>query len=161
MRRVRPLVVALMLMLAGCGVRPSEVTTMGDAPTGVARGVTLYFVDDAGRLTPQLRQTDQLGTIPEALALLLATQPGKDGLHTEISSTAGVTKVVVTSSPGLVQLRVPLADYEVTARGIDQIVCTALGVSVQRGEPRDTLVRVSFTLESAESGKDRSCPVIS
>jgi hypothetical protein len=150
----------LVLLLGGCGVRASGVTTMGTAPTGVAPGVTLYFVDDAGRLTPQLRETGRLGTIPEALALLLDGPPREPGLHTEISLRGGVTRVVVSTSPGLLHLAVPLAGYEVTPRGIDQIVCTALGVAVQRGAALDTRVRVSFTLTTPESDRKRTCPVI-
>ncbi|GAB7044265.1 MULTISPECIES: hypothetical protein [Catenuloplanes] len=162
MRRHRPLpaVLSAALLLAGCGVPASDPVAAGDAPTGVAPGVTLYFVDDAGRLVPQLRETGRLGTVPEALALLLAGPPRDGDVHTEITSAGGVTRVVVTTSPGLMHLAVPLAGYEVTSRGIDQIVCTAVGVAVQRGEPRDIRVRVSLTIPSPESGTVRDCPVI-
>ena len=35
----------VVLLTAGCGVRPSGVITGGPAPTDQARGVTLYFLD--------------------------------------------------------------------------------------------------------------------
>ncbi|KAA5835045.1 hypothetical protein F1721_09600 [Saccharopolyspora hirsuta] len=151
------LVVAV-LLLAGCGVQPSGVADGGEAPTGVAPGVTLYFVDDRGELRPALRQTERLGTISEALSLLL-TGPGVSKLHTEIAQT-GVTRVVVITTPGVIQLNVPLTIDEVTPRGIDQIVCTALGVHVQSGGSRSTEVQVRFVQPTPASDERRTCPLI-
>ncbi|MDR7275720.1 hypothetical protein [Catenuloplanes atrovinosus] len=159
MRR-RCLALALTLLVAGCGVRPSGPAGMGEAPTGVASGVTLYFVDARGRLTPRLHDTGRLGTVAEALELLLgASATVGDGLHSEIE-ISGATRVVTTAEPGLIHLRLPLADYEVTPLGIDQIVCTALGVAVQRGESRATRVRLLLTRSTPELEGDRSCPLI-
>ncbi len=156
MKRIR-LVALAALLLAGCGVAPSGPGADGDAPTGVAPGVTLYFVDAHRRLQPQLRETGRLGTIAEAVSLLL-TGPGGSELDTEIASTP-VTQVVVTTEPGLIQLLVPLTDREVTPLGIDQVVCTALGVHVQSGGSRATKVRISFTQPTPESDVQRTCPL--
>jgi hypothetical protein len=150
--------VAAVVLLAGCGVRPTGVTDGGDAPTGVAPGVTLYFVDSDDRLRPQLWETGRLGTISEALALLLSAPRGA-GLRTEIM-TDRTTRVVVTVTQGVIRLQVPLALYEVTPLGIDQIVCTALGVHVQGGGSRTMKVQVGFTLDTPESDKQRTCPLI-
>jgi hypothetical protein len=159
MRRAWP--AALALLLAGCGVPPSGVTDAGRAPTGVTPGVTLYFVDAGDRLRPQLRRTGRLGTIPEAMALLL-TGPGTSGMRSEIRPRGSTTnQVVVDTRPGLIRLMTPLARYEVTPLGIDQIVCTALAVWVQSGGARDTRVQVTFTLTTPESDKLRTCPLIS
>jgi hypothetical protein len=68
--------------------------------------------------------------------------------------------VVVTTAPGVVHLLVPLALDEVTPRGVDQIVCTALGVHVQGGGPVDARVQVRFTLPTPESDVLRTCPLI-
>jgi hypothetical protein len=146
------------LLLAGCGVRPSGVTDAGDAPTGVAPGVTLYFVNARNELQPDLRRTDRLGTISEAMSLLLNGSRDSD-LHTEIAPNMP-ERVVVTTSPELIQLAVPLAIRDVTPLGIDQIVCTALGVHVQSGGSRSTRVQVHFTLSTPESDKQRTCPLI-
>jgi hypothetical protein len=146
------------VLLAGCGVQPSGVTDAGEAPTGVAPGVTLYFVDAQGTLSPRLRPTDRLGTIAEAMTLLL-WGPGGPDLRTEIAST-DQKRVVVTTAPGVIHLDVPLATYEVTPLGIDQIVCTALGVHVQSGGSPSTTVQVRFTLSTPESDKRRTCPLI-
>ncbi|RSM81943.1 hypothetical protein DMH04_26725 [Kibdelosporangium aridum] len=148
---------AAALLLTGCGVHPSGVIDAGDAPTGVAPGVTLYFVNAHNELEPDLRSTERLGSISEAMSLLL-TGPGNSDLHTEIASNAP-RQVVVTTTPEVIRLTVPLAIREVTPRGIDQIVCTALGVHVQSGGSRNTKVQVRFTLTTPESDKLRTCPV--
>jgi hypothetical protein len=146
------------LLLAGCGVQPSGVIAGGEAPTGVAPGVTLYFVDAHNELRPQLRRTDRLGTIAEAMSLLLSEFDDPD-LHTEIRSIT-TARVVVTTTPDVIQLVVPLAIRDVTPLGIDQIVCTALGVHVQGGGKRSMRVQVHFTLDTPESDKRRTCPLI-
>ncbi|MFG1927316.1 hypothetical protein [Cryptosporangium sp. NPDC048952] len=156
----RGVVAALVvLLLAGCGLRPSGVSDAGRPPTGVAPGVTLYFLDGNGALRPQLRGTGHLGTVSEALAWLL-TGPGDSGLGTGITA-GGTTQVVVTTQPGLVVLKVPLALYEVTPRGIDQIVCTAVGVTTQSEGSRATEVQVRFTIDTPESDVRRTCPLFS
>jgi hypothetical protein len=147
---------ALALLVAGCGIQPSGVTDVSRAPTGVAPGVTLYFVDARNQLRPDLRPTERLGTISEAMALLLSG-PGGSGLRTQITP-GGPTRVVVTTDPGLIRLRVPLGRYEVTSLGIDQIVCTALGVWVQSGGSRSTRVKVIWT--TADPDTQRTCPLI-
>ncbi|GIJ43435.1 hypothetical protein Val02_03210 [Virgisporangium aliadipatigenens] len=149
----------LMFLLAGCGVRPSGVHERGEAPTGVAPAVTLYFVDAQNRLAAQSRRTGRLGTIAEALSLLLEGPGGRDGLSTRIPP-GQPTRVVVDTRPGLIVLRVPLAAYEVAPLGVDQIVCTALGVWIQSGGAPDARVRVSFTLPTPESDAWRTCPVL-
>ena len=149
---------AAVLFLAGCGVQPSGVSDAGQAPTGVAPGVTLYFVDVHQQLKPQPRPTGRLGTIAEAMALLLSG-PGDSDLHTEIASST-VTQVVVTMTPGVIRLLVPLTIHDVTSLGIDQIVCTAMGVHVQSGGARSMKVQVRFTLPTSESDKERTCPLI-
>ncbi|WP_328609732.1 hypothetical protein OG943_11590 [Amycolatopsis sp. NBC_00345] len=147
-------------LLAGCGVQPAGVTDAGQAPTGLAPGVTLYFVDAHERLQPQFRPTGSLGTIPEAMALLL-DGPGSDApLHTEIAS-AGTTKAGAATAFDVIRLTVPLTIEDVTPLGIDQIVCTALGLSRQSGESKATKAQVRFTRPTPESDQERTCPLIS
>ncbi|TDD70320.1 hypothetical protein E1293_34910 [Actinomadura darangshiensis] len=156
MKRIWP--VLAVLLLTACGIQPSGVTGGGEAPTGVTRGVTLYFIDAHGDLTPRLRRTDHLGTIPEAMELLL-WGPGESSLRTEIAPVTP-KRVVVTSTAGVILLRVPFTAQDVTPLGIDQIVCTALAVHVQGGGPRGMKVRIGFTQDTPESGKQRTCPLI-
>ncbi|WP_245192135.1 ATP-binding protein [Amycolatopsis azurea] len=75
-------------LLAGCGVSPDGPTPGGDAPTGVAPGVTLYFVDAQQRLQPDERRSGRLGSIADALALLFSGAAPGQGLHTEIALSA-------------------------------------------------------------------------
>jgi hypothetical protein len=149
---------ATVFLLAGCGVQPSDVTDGGEAPTGVAPGMTLYLVDAQEQLRPELRRTGHLGSISDALALLLSVPSGSD-LHTEIAPTP-VTTVYVTPTTDVLQLSVPLTIDDVTPLGIDQIVCTALGVHVQGGGNRGTKVQVRFVQTTPESDKQRTCPLI-
>ncbi|WP_228554254.1 hypothetical protein [Catenulispora pinisilvae] len=151
---------AVLALIAGCGVTPTGVRAAGQAPGGVAPGPTLYFVDSHEHLQPQLRPTEQLGTIAEALSLLLAGSPGDADLHSEIWGV-GTVQVTVTMAPGVVRLMAPLAFTDVTALGIEQIVCTALGVDVQRGGARSSKVQIVFTQPTPESDTLRTCPLIS
>lgn len=156
MRRIW--IAALALLLAGCGVADSGVSDEGRAPTGVAPGTTLYFVDEDGGLRATLRDTGRLGTITEALTLLL-TGPGDSDLRTEIAPVA-FTKVEVTLDGRVIELRVPLAAEEVTPLGADQIVCTALAAHVQSGGSAEATVRLLFTIGAPGSDAPRTCPLI-
>lgn len=154
------LFLAVALLAAGCGVQPSAVVDSGEAPTGVASGTTLYFVDADGVLRPTIRRTKRLGTVSEALSLLL-TGPGTDPVHhTEIAESTP-QRVVVTTKADLIEVLVPLTVKDVTPLGIDQIVCTALGVHVQSGGARTMKVQVRFTQPTPASEAERTCPLIS
>ncbi|GAA2786474.1 hypothetical protein [Crossiella cryophila] len=156
MRRIG--LAALVLLAAGCAIPPSTVEDGGDAPTGVSPTVTLYFVDAQGRLRPDERHTGNLGSIGEAVSLLL-TGPGgaAPALHTEIA-VSGTTRVYASTEPGLITLTLPLTRDEVTDRGVDQVVCTALGVHVQSGGSATTRVQLSFTHPGADPHGPRTCP---
>ena len=149
---------ATVLLLAGCGIHPTTVSDAGRAPTGIAPGMTLYFLGSRQELRPQLRETGRLGTIPDAMALLLVG-PLDSGLSTGIAST-DVTQVEATVSETTIQLRMPLAAAEVSRRGIEQIVCTALASHVQSGGSPRATVRILFTIPSSGSDRPRTCPVI-
>ena len=152
-------VVLAVLVLAGCSVDPSHVTDGPQAPTGVAPGVTLYFLDARGELVPQQRDTGRLDTIPAAIALLL-TGPGHSGLRSAIAPEL-ISRVGVTQTPGLIELQVPWTVTDLGADGIDQVVCTVLGVHVQSGGSPATRVRLGFVQDTPESQVERGCPLIS
>ncbi|WP_306368699.1 hypothetical protein [Nocardiopsis sp. CC223A] len=156
MRRLGAAAVVLALVTS-CGSGPAEVVDGGPAPTGVASGVPLYFLDGQGELVLQVRDTGRLGSISEAMSLLLSG-PGDSDLGTGIDAT-GAQRMGVTVREDVIELMTPLAADEVTPAGIDQIVCTALAVHVQSGGSPDTGVRVRFTLDTPESDEVRRCPV--
>ncbi|MBE1878231.1 hypothetical protein [Myceligenerans pegani] len=157
---VPAVLVAVAVLLAGCGVPPSGVIDGGRAPTGVAPGPTLYFVGPDGELVAQTRDTGRLGTISDALALLL-TGTQDPALRTGITS-GGTTRVGVTHDGDTIELHLPLAEYDVTPRGLDQIACTALATHVQAGGSADTRVRVLLTVTEpgSDAGEPRGCPVV-
>jgi hypothetical protein len=150
---------AALLLLAGCGIQPSTVSGAGQAPTGIAPGMTLYFLDADRELRPELRETGRLGTISEAMVLLLLGPSSYSHLSTGIASIDD-PQVAVTVTETTIQLRVPLAAKDVTRLGAEQIVCTALASHVQRGGSRAATVQILFTIPSAGSDRPRTCPVI-
>ena len=147
----------LSVLLTGCGIQPSGVGEAGEPPTGVAPGATLYFIGADGDLEPQLRRTGRLGTVSDAVSLLLSG-PGDSGLRTQIAPV-GTRQVVVTTTSVMIRLMVPLTIDEVTPRGVDQIVCTALGVHVQSGRSKEAKVQVQFVQPTPESEEKRTCPL--
>jgi len=157
---VRRLIVLLgVLTLAGCGIQPSGVVDAGEAPTGLTAGPTLYFVDGSQHLVAQPRDGGRLGTIADAIALLLSGPGSADNLHTEITAGA-VTRTDVAIVPGVIEVRLPLTVGDVTELGIDQLVCTTLAVHIQSGGSRHVKVRLVFTLATPESDRLRTCSVI-
>ncbi|GAA2045284.1 hypothetical protein GCM10009757_11720 [Streptomyces cheonanensis] len=143
------------MMLGGCGLQPSGVEEGPEAPTGLAPGVTLYFLDDDENLIPQQRETGQLGSISDAVGLLL-TGPGNSGLSTGIDETT-VTRVVTSERSEVIELRLPLARHQVEDAGVDQIVCTTAATHVQVGGSPEIPVQLRFTDISEEPAV---CPVL-
>ena len=103
---------------------------------------------------------------PEARAVIDAVQSIAEARGASMAQVAlawladrpGVC--VVTTGPGVVDVVLPLARSEVTARGIDQLVCPALGIQVQSGGARTTKVRLRFTQPGPGSDALRTCPLI-
>ncbi|MFD9895885.1 hypothetical protein ACFWY9_41620 [Amycolatopsis sp. NPDC059027] len=150
----------LLATLTACGVEPSGVQDGGKAPTGVARGVTLYFVDAEGELVPSPRPTQRLGTITDALNLLVASSSSSqsDGLHSAFAWQSALGRSpLVTESDELIRINLPLAKYEIAPLGVDQFVCTALGVHRQAGKPAAKVV-VTYTIGG--DTEPLSCPVL-
>lgn len=158
-RSVRAAAAALVLatgaLTSGCGVGPSSVEDGGEAPTGLAEGPTLYFVDDAGRLRPDARDTGRLGTVLGAVQLLMAdVDPTAEGLHNEVPATT--TRTVVEDAGDYVTIYLPLRSAEIGAVGIDQIICTAAAVVTASG--RD-IADVTITVRPTHGpAVDRPCP---
>lgn len=154
------LATTLTLTLAACGVPPSGVSTGDRAPTGIASGPTLYFLDSGGDLVGRPRDAGRLGSIADALALLLTGTSDPD-LRSGIAPV-DVTRVGVTDFGDMIELRMPLAEFDVTPRGLDQIACTALAVHIQAGGSPDTTVRVRLTMTEpgSEAEHPRTCPAL-
>ncbi|PUB30111.1 hypothetical protein C8K30_102493 [Promicromonospora sp. AC04] len=160
-RWVRATAVALALaagaLTSGCGVGPSGVEDGGEAPTGLAGGPTLYFVDDGGRLRPDTRDTGRLGTVLGAIQLLMAdVDPTEAGLHSEIPPTT--TRTVVEDAGDYVTIYLPLRSAEISPVGMDQIICTAAAVVAASGRGvADVAIAVRPTHGDVVT---RPCPVV-
>ena len=143
---------------SGCSVGTTEIVGGGQAPTGVAPGPTLFFLDHDGDLTPQRRNTGRLGTVADAVSLLL-TGPGDSDLSTDLPET-DVTRVEAAVVGDVIDLTVPVSADDAGARGADQIACTAITAFVLAvGAPTAT-VRIGFTIGDARSHRARDCPVL-
>ncbi|MFD2026595.1 hypothetical protein [Promicromonospora aerolata] len=125
-------VLAAALLTGACGLGPSGVEDGGEAPTGVAEGPTLFFVDADGGLRPDARETGRLGTVHGAVQLLMAdAHPTADDLHSEIPPTS--TRTVVEDAWDHVTIYLPLRSGEISPAGVDQIICTAAAVVAASG----------------------------
>ncbi|WP_158895642.1 hypothetical protein [Amycolatopsis anabasis] len=148
--------VAAGLLLTGCGIEPTGVLDGGDAPTGVAPGVTLYFVDVQGNLQPSLVESKRLGDVTNAVDLLLRVgAQSRQGLRSDLPQVTSLGPEV-TIADTTVTVTVPLARGEMGPRGADQLICTALGVLRQSGNTRVTKAVVSFTIGGQT--EPRACP---
>lgn len=151
MRRVRLRLPALLLPLVvvagGCGIRASDVVEVGDpavvevAP-GREQGTLLYFVSPppGKRLMPVVRpvdltsygRPDATGAVhawrrsDKAIAMLL-DGPDKSeaaaGLRTELPATVGVSSLTLGPDGALVRLSTPVGELSAVAR--QQLICTA------------------------------------
>lgn len=164
MRTVRavPAVLAALVttaaLLTGCGVGPSGVEAAGPAPGGVAPGTTLYFVGQDGALRPELRETGRLGTVVDALALLLTGPGPASDLTTAIPGPPAPVPMVAAGVTSI-EIWLPFTAAEVPATGVDQIVCTALGVHRQSGGDPAATVQIRFTVPEPGSDRPRECPI--
>ena len=160
-RPVRAAAAALVLaagaLTSGCGVGPSGVEDGGEAPTGLAEGPTLYFVDGDGRLRPDVRSTGRLGTVLGAVQLLVAdADPTAEGLHNEVPTTA--TRTVVEDAGDYVTIYLPLRRAEISDVGMDQIICTAAAVVAASG--RDVAEVTIMVRPTHGAVADHPCPVV-
>jgi len=111
---IRGLVLVL-LLVAGCGVRPSDVVLGGPAPT-VAPVAVVFLVASDGRVTRVLRPGP---AAPDPLTLLAEgpTAVERDqGYRSEVPAGA-----VLSSAGGSVSV----SPDSLSAVAVDQVVCTA------------------------------------
>ncbi|MEV7553229.1 hypothetical protein AB0N89_26765 [Amycolatopsis sp. NPDC089917] len=127
-------------VVTGCGVRPSAVIPGAPAPVGPANGAVLYFLS-GGQPVRVLRPL--AGALAPASPVdLLAAGPDESERERGYTSEVPPGAVVLdqTPAPDGVTVTVSIAVAGLSARAVDQIVCTArdsLGGSPQitlRGE---------------------------
>ncbi|MBJ3806885.1 hypothetical protein JGB26_07085 [Streptomyces flavofungini] len=144
----------LVLLLTGCGVRPTGVLDGGESAGGLTKGLRLYFVSQAGRLEgvsrpdlPAYKVTDPKGVIKLLLGgpddaerdSGLTTLLGRNGSY---DATVDGDDVTVHVPPGEL-IGSPVQDRNLTG----QLVCSiarARAVADRSGTTRTDDVRVSI-----------------
>ncbi|RSN28912.1 hypothetical protein DMC61_20495 [Amycolatopsis sp. WAC 04169] len=123
----------LVSVVAGCGVRPSAVITGAPAPAGPANAAVLYFLSGGQPVRVLRPLADE--SPPVSLDLLAA---GPDESERERQYTtevpSGTTVLDQTPAPNGVTVTLSIDVAGLSARAVDQIVCTArdsLGGSAQ------------------------------
>ncbi|MFC6016244.1 hypothetical protein ACFP2T_08545 [Plantactinospora solaniradicis] len=162
-RRALPAALALLMILAaGCGVRPTGVITGGPAPEGPARSVTLFFVTDH-HLALVLRPNTPTASIDDTLALLLAGPDPTErtlGYSTEIPADAGPAET--TSGPSGTTVNLSGGVTALSPTAVDQIVCTVRN-AMPDGEPTDGSAMVTLSGPDGSRGpltcSPPECPV--
>ncbi|MGW7245923.1 GerMN domain-containing protein [Streptomyces decoyicus] len=145
----------LALVAAGCGIRPTDVTDGGTAPSGISKGMRIYFASDNGpRGVPRPEVTfDQLD---DAFKLLIAgPSPAEraDGLTnllpTDVDFSADAVDGEVTiAAPGY-----PTGSSQDQATG--QLVCTLARAEVLVHGTRPDKVQVVIAGDGERVGPYR------
>ncbi|WP_326951389.1 hypothetical protein OG439_22955 [Amycolatopsis sp. NBC_01307] len=133
------LVLAALLLVGACGVKPTPVVPAGPAPTlrnpatnGLGTDLTLYFVLD-GRVTPVTRSTGDAVGVSEALATLLggpSYAETADGYATMLPAETGPI-TLSSGTPTTITFSFPLK--RLTQIAVNQLVCTAVAALVADG----------------------------
>ncbi|MEV0619441.1 hypothetical protein AB0I81_39405 [Nonomuraea sp. NPDC050404] len=147
--------VVLLIAVAGCGVRPSDVIRAGDPPGGRVEArptITLYLIKK-GRLEAVTRPggrlyvTDRLATLADGPT----AREQSDGFTTDVPFDVGpFTVTAEPERPMVVTLSTPLD--ELSELALQQIACTAAAITGLEQPPQVTLVGGGQT---ADQGK---CP---
>ena len=153
MTRRHVLLWIVLMLVAGCGVRPSGVITGGPAPTAPAEGVSLYFITNSTSLVRVRRPTPQHLSPTQTLLLLQAGPSGDDGfsnLTTEVPTGLGPVSVTIDAS-GKADIGVTADVTTLSSTAVDQIVCTV-------GEALSSTAPITVTSGAATRGP-RICPL--
>ncbi|MFD0165124.1 hypothetical protein ACFVJH_13340 [Streptomyces decoyicus] len=145
----------LALVAAGCGIRPTGVTDGGTAPSGISKGMRVYFASDTG-LRAVARPGVEVDDFNVAYKLLLAgptTQERADGLANLLSVEQ---RQSVTSRDGNVTIEAPgySADFP-QDQSTGQLVCTFARAEVLIHGTRPDKVQVSIVGEDGRAGPYR------
>lgn len=133
------LVLAVLLLVSACGIKPTPVLGAGPAPTlhnpvndGRSTDVILYFVRD-GRVAPVSRPGGFPVTVESTLAMLLtgpSAQEEADGYTTSLPRRAGGL-TVSPGPPATIDFAFPLRP--ISGTGINQLVCTTFAALAASG----------------------------
>lgn len=115
---------AALALLAGCGVRPTDVIDVGEPAGGLTKGTRVYFVTDTGRLTGVPRPTEsdhlELAGVVKLLVMGPSPEEKEQGLVTLVGRRSGyqasgsgdrVTLTVSGPEPLLAGDRLPIGQW--------------------------------------------------
>jgi hypothetical protein len=133
------LVLAVLLLVSACGVKPTPVVPAGPAPTvrspasdGPGTDVILYYVLD-DRVAPVTHPGGWPVSVESTLAMLLdgpTAGEQADGYTTALPRWSGG----ITLTPGSpATITVPFPLRPLTSAGINQLVCTAFAALAAEG----------------------------
>ncbi|WIV53444.1 hypothetical protein [Amycolatopsis nalaikhensis] len=133
------LVLAVLLVVSACGVKPTGVVSAGPAPTlrspgGSGRGtdLILYFVID-GRVAPVTRPTGTAVGVSAALSILLSG-PSSDEAAEGYATMLPPERGPVALSPGPpAMINVPFPLKPLPPLAVNQLVCTAFAALAAEG----------------------------
>ena len=130
------LVLAVLLLVSACGIKPTPVIPAGPAPTlrnpaaGVqGTDVVLYFVID-GRVAPVARAAGTPVGLTTALRMLLngpSRAESSDGYVTMLPA-GDPSQVSVDSEAAPTLIAVPFPLRELNSLAMNQLICTATAV---------------------------------
>jgi len=132
-------VLAALLLVSACGIKPTPVLEAGPAPTlrspasaGRGTDLILYFVL-GDRVTPVVRPSAGVVGVESALTMLLdgpSVDERADGYTTALPSRSGA----ITPTPGSpATITVPFPLRPLAGNGINQLVCTAFAALAAQG----------------------------
>jgi hypothetical protein len=134
---MRAALLVLLLVVAGCGVRPSAVIEGVEAPSGDPDGALLFLVSD-GAVVPVVRpfritrppgegEPGEIPREPPDPFALLAAGPTPDeralGLTSEVPAEAVPTDITPSANDG-VTVRLPIDVTALSALAAEQLACT-------------------------------------
>ncbi|MEU0531146.1 hypothetical protein [Amycolatopsis tolypomycina] len=132
-------VLAVLLLVSACGVKPTPVVAAGPAPTlrspataGRGTDLILYFVL-ADRVAPVVRPSAGVVGVESALTMLLdgpSVDEREGGYTTALPGPSG-TIALTPGSPATITVPFPLRPL--TGVGISQLVCTAFAALAAQG----------------------------
>ncbi|WP_328382259.1 hypothetical protein OHS81_03330 [Streptomyces sp. NBC_00400] len=142
----------LVLVAAGCGIRPTGVTDGGTAPSGISTGMRVYFASDTG-LRGVARPGIKVDDFNVAYKLLLVgpnAQERADGLTTLLTGERWQT---VTSHRGNVTIDAPGYSADGPQDQITgQLVCTFARAEVLIHGTRPDKVQVTIVGRDGRAG---------
>ncbi|MEU7169439.1 GerMN domain-containing protein [Streptomyces morookaense] len=156
---------ALLGVLAGCGIEPTDVVEVGLPATGVKRPGTrvedaiLYFASQPGGVLPLHRPAGGEVTAEEAVQLLMKGPNDAErmrGLYSELPRDVRV--VAIATEQGKVKIRLSGDAGRLSPVARQQVVCTAVHNAVPGDLPPEE-VTVDLSGTSGKPMPDQTCQV--